>query len=77
MTSRSTMYYVETSAQRSQRLNIYPNPVAQFLRRTYWAYYAHLPFYGLTKLDAFWLHTFFLTLMSLGVFGVVKYCILF
>ncbi|GAV49624.1 hypothetical protein ZYGR_0P02690 [Zygosaccharomyces rouxii] len=49
MTSRSTMYYVETSAQRSQRLNIYPNPVAQFLRRTYWAYYAHLPFYGLTN----------------------------
>lgn len=77
MTSRSTMYYVETSAQRSHRLNINPNPIAQFLRRTYWAYYVHLPFYGLTQLDSFWLHTFFLTLMSLGLFGVVKYCILF
>ncbi|AQZ09485.1 TSC3 (YBR058C-A) [Zygosaccharomyces parabailii] len=73
---RSTMKYVETDAQRCQRLQTKTNSLAQLIRRTFWTYYIHLPFYVITQGDAFWLHMFCLTIMSLGVFGIVKYCFL-
>lgn len=76
MNPSSSLYYVETDAQRSRRLHDRPNSIAGFFRKTFWAYYIHLPFYGLTNGDALCLHTFCLTLMSLGLFGVVKYCLL-
>ncbi|GAV54536.1 hypothetical protein ZYGR_0AM00740 [Zygosaccharomyces rouxii] len=76
MAAHNTMKYVETNAQRNKRLNGHGSLWAKFLHKTFFNYYIHLPFYVITQGDAFWLHTFCITIMSLGLFGIVKYCLL-
>ncbi|CAR30964.1 hypothetical protein ZYGR_0P02680 [Zygosaccharomyces rouxii] len=76
MPASHTMEYVETNAQRNKRLNERVNLWSKILHKTFFNYYIHLPFYVITQGDAFLLHTFCLTIVSLGLFGIVKYCLL-
>ncbi|SCU80347.1 LADA_0B06744g1_1 [Lachancea dasiensis] len=50
--------------------------LSNFGENLYWMYYIHLPYYLMTSGDAFCLHSFFLAMFTLGVFGLIKYLFL-
>ncbi|QLG70427.1 hypothetical protein HG535_0A03660 [Zygotorulaspora mrakii] len=77
--THSSMIYVETIKERQVRLgygNGILDKIKDLLENCYWVYYVHLPFYLMTSFDAFCLHSFFLTILSFSIFGVLKYCLL-
>ncbi|KAL3228946.1 Serine palmitoyltransferase-regulating protein TSC3 [Nakaseomyces bracarensis] len=76
---KSTMRYVLTTKERRvQEGNgtTLMHYVEDICDKVYWMYYIHMPYYLMTSFDAFCLHTFFLIIFSLSIFGVVKYCFL-
>ncbi|QEU62341.1 Tsc3 [Kluyveromyces lactis] len=72
--SRGTMIYTPTNQQMSR--GGIAEKLADFVKNLYWVYYIHLPFYLMTSLDAFCLHTIFLVVVSLSLFGLLKYIFL-
>lgn len=74
-----SMIYVETIKERQTRLGSgkgIQDRIKDILENAYWVYYVHLPFYLMTSFDAFCLHSFFLTIFSFSIFGILKYCFL-
>lgn len=80
---RPSMRYVETMRERKIResagksnVDKIGDMIGDFVESLYWMYYIHLPYYLMTSFDSFCLHAFFLTIFSLGFFGVIKYLLL-
>ena len=74
---KSTMRYVLTLKERRELEGkgiTMMHRFEDFMDRIYWMYYIHMPYYLMTSFDAFCLHTFFLMIFSLSLFGIVKYC---
>lgn len=72
---RNSMVYVETDGQRRRHTSPSSKPSrSSHLRRTFWSYYIHLPYYLLSPLESLWLHAFCLAVASLGLYAIVKYC---
>lgn len=74
------MEYVPTVKEMRQgddyKQNIIVEKIEDVVEKIYWMYYIHLPYYLMVEFDSFCLHVFFLTIFSLSVFGVIKYCFL-
>lgn len=73
-TNNGTMIYRPTDEELSN--GSFLEKVSNFGENLYWMYYIHLPYYLMTTGDAFCLHTFFLAMLTLGLFGLVKYIFL-
>ncbi|SCU83944.1 LAMI_0C05468g1_1 [Lachancea mirantina] len=69
-----TMTYQPTDDQLST--GSFAERISDFAESIYWMYYIHLPFYLMTSFDAFCLHTFFLAIFTLSLFGFIKYIFL-
>ncbi|CCD22896.1 Tsc3p NDAI_0A07420 [Naumovozyma dairenensis CBS 421] len=80
--STCTMTYVPTNKEiKEKRRGVngkasITEKIEEIVEKLYWMYYIHLPYYLMTSFDSFCLHVFFLTIFSLSVFGVIKYCFL-
>ncbi|QLL32173.1 hypothetical protein HG536_0C03410 [Torulaspora globosa] len=81
--TKNSMKYRETIRERKLRkasgkdfFEKAGDAIADFVESLYWMYYIHLPYYLMTSFDSFCLHTFFLIIFSLSVFGVIKYFLL-
>ncbi|CDO96217.1 unnamed protein product [Kluyveromyces dobzhanskii CBS 2104] len=72
--ARGSMIYTPTNQQMSR--GGIAEKLADFVKNLYWAYYIHLPFYLMTSVDAFCVHTVFLVIVSLSFFGLLKYILL-
>ncbi|QGN15868.1 protein TSC3 [Kluyveromyces marxianus] len=72
--TRGTMVYTPTNQQMSKGGIV--ERVVDIVKNIYWAYYVHLPYYLMTPLDAFCLHTICLVIVSLSLFGLLKYLFL-
>lgn len=80
---RPSMKYVETVREHKIRespgmstIDKLGDMIGDFVESLYWMYYIHLPYYLMTSFDSFCLHAFFLTIFSLGFFGIIKYLLL-
>lgn len=81
--ARTSMKFVETIRERKVResagkskVDKIGDMIGDFVESLYWMYYIHLPYYLMTSFDSFCLHAFFLTIFSLGFFGVIKYLLM-
>ncbi|SCU78467.1 LANO_0A03092g1_1 [Lachancea nothofagi CBS 11611] len=72
--SHGTFIYRPTDEELSK--GTFVEKVSNFGENLYWMYYIHLPYYLMTSGDAFCLHSFFLGMFTLGLFGLVKYMFL-
>ncbi|AMD22364.1 HGR025Cp [Eremothecium sinecaudum] len=70
---RGTMVYTPTNVEESNGGII--ESVRNFIEQLYWMYYVHLPYYLMTDFDAFCLHTLFLVMFILSLFGLVKWLV--
>ncbi|AET38360.1 Tsc3p Ecym_2649 [Eremothecium cymbalariae DBVPG len=69
--ARGTMVYAPTNAQKSKGGFI--ERVSNSIENLYWMYYIHLPYYLMTNFDSFCLHTMFLIIFTLSLFGLGKW----
>lgn len=66
----------QVRAHSKGKYNTISSKIDNFVSQLYWTYYVHLPFYIMTSDDAFIVHLLFLSVFSLGIFGIIKYCFL-
>ncbi|KAG0660210.1 hypothetical protein C6P45_001626 [Maudiozyma exigua] len=67
----------EKRASVEYKRNFIIEKIEDAIEKMYWMYYINLPYYLMLTWDAYILHTFILTMFSLGVFGVLKYCLMY
>lgn len=74
--AHTTFEYVPTTQEKRKQMgktdNIFQKAI-HVVMRLHWLYYIHLPFYVMTSSDAFYMHAFFLIILSLSLFGIIKY----
>lgn len=66
----------EAKAQPGKKPNIILDKIDSAVTKLYWTYIVHLPFFIMTPDDGFLLHLFFLSIFSVSLFGIIKYCFL-
>lgn len=79
--SSHMMEFVPTVKERrasvEYKRNFIIEKIEDAIEKMYWMYYINLPYYLMLTWDAYILHTFILTMFSLGVFGILKYCLMY
>ncbi|SMN21295.1 similar to Saccharomyces cerevisiae YBR058C-A TSC3 Protein that stimulates the activity of serine palmitoyltransferase (Lcb1p, Lcb2p) several-fold [Maudiozyma saulgeensis] len=79
--SSHVMEFIPTVKERRanglDKQNFIVEKIEDGIEKMYWMYYINLPYYLMLTADAYILHTFILTMFSLSVFGIVKYCLMF
>ncbi|CCH44302.1 Serine palmitoyltransferase-regulating protein [Wickerhamomyces ciferrii] len=68
-----TFVYELTNEERDKDSNLIITKIRNFFEQLYWAYYIHLPYYLMKNEEAFVLHLFFLTVLTVSVYAVFAY----